>query len=241
VYPGDEVDVCVVPCYEPHWEHPKRFEWWYRTAWRRAGSDYVYYDRPDNCRTGTTDFGLIDTQFSGPNWDIETTRAHQRGQGIYLYEPASDDPELCPGGDWSRYECSLCGKFVKPFSDDQGELICPWCEVTGLVLIDDEQLDRLEQVREFARSMGLSAQLEHQLDFLNYGYGNGQQCQLGYDFAPHSFAFAHYLLPHAAKSGQRTFSYNGGLIYQGPGSPGDGSFPSLTVSLAEGTGWFCHT
>ena len=34
---------------------------------------------------------------------------------------------------------------------------------------------------------------------------------------------------------------NGGLIFQGPGLPADGSFPSLTVSLASGTGWFCHT
>jgi hypothetical protein len=42
-------------------------------------------------------------------------------------------------------------------------LICPKCEVTGLVITADEQLDRLEQVREFARSMGLSQQLERQL------------------------------------------------------------------------------
>jgi len=32
-----------------------------------------------------------------------------------------------------------------------------------------------------------------------------------------------------------------GLIFQGPSAPADGSFPSLTVSLASGTGWFCHT
>jgi hypothetical protein len=31
------------------------------------------------------------------------------------------------------------------------------------------------------------------------------------------------------------------LIYQGPNCPADGSFPSLCVSLAPGTGWFVHT
>jgi hypothetical protein len=30
----------------------------------------------------------------------------------------------------------------------------------SLVILDDEQLERLEQVREFARSMSLSEQLE---------------------------------------------------------------------------------
>jgi hypothetical protein len=43
------------------------------------------------------------------------------------------------------------------------------------------------------------------------------------------------------EGGQRKFSFNGGLIYQGPDSPADGSFPSLCVGLASGTGWFCHT
>ena len=29
------------------------------------------------------------------------------------------------------------------------DLVCPWCDVTGLVITDEEQLDRLEQVRDF--------------------------------------------------------------------------------------------
>jgi hypothetical protein len=32
----------------------------------------------------------------------------------------------------------------------------------------------------------------------------------------------------------------GGLIYQGPACPGDGSFPSLTVNLSSDHGWFRH-
>jgi hypothetical protein len=84
---------------------------------------------------------------------------------------------------------------------------------------------------------------ERQLCFLARHWSGEQtdQCVLSYDFAPHSFSFCRHILPAYARSGERTFSYNGGLIFQGPRCPGDGSFPSLSVSLAEGTGWFCHT
>src|SRR5262249_15749367 len=153
---------------------------------------------------------------------------------------ASDYPELCPGEDWSRYECSLCKKFVKPFlrdrepdSEEDCTLICPWCEATGLIILDDEQLDRLEEVREFARSISLSRQLERQLDFLanyaNHDDGPKRQCVLSYDFAPYSFSFAHFALPKlAGEKPERKFWFNGGLIFQGPSVPADGSFPSLT-------------
>ena len=165
--------------------------------------------------------GLIDAGMSGPNWDKQTMHEHFQGKGKWLYEPASDDPELCPGGDWSRYECGTCGKFVKPFSNDEGDLICPTCEATGLVILDEEQLDRLEQVREFARLMGLESALERQLCFLarHWSGEKTDQCVLYYDFAPHSFSFCRYILPAYARSGERTFSYNGGLIFQGPSSP----------------------
>jgi hypothetical protein len=46
------------------------------------------------------------------------------------------------------------------------ERLCPTCEVPGLVILNDEQLDRREHVREFAPSIGLSQQLERQLCFL---------------------------------------------------------------------------
>jgi hypothetical protein len=105
-------------------------------------------------------------------------------------------------------------------------------------MFNPEDLDHLEQVREFARAAGPSDQLERQLHyFADYGQ-HGNQCVLGKDFAPHSFSFALYR-PGAKDA--RKFVLNGGLIYQGPTSPADGSFPSLTVSLSSGTGWFCHT
>jgi hypothetical protein len=113
------------------------------------------------------------------------------------------------------------------------------------VILDDEQLDRLEQLPEFARLMGLGLQLERHICWLaDYGRNPdppSRQCLLGYDFAPHSFSFAHYLLPDSTGDGKRQLYLNGGLIYRGPESPANGSFPSLTVSVASGTGWFCHS
>jgi hypothetical protein len=246
IKPGDEVDLCIMPRYAPRYESQTMFHWMYQVAYRRPGSSWPTYESPRGCWISPWDFGLIDASSNSPNWDKTTCDEHYAGRGKWLYEPAYDDPELCPGGDWSRYECSVCGKFVKPFSNDVGELLCPTCEVPGLVILDDETLDRLEQVRDFARSIGLSRQLERQLNWLD-GYGDHdpderkRQCILGYDFAPHSFSFCHYRLPKYTDDGQRKFSFNGALIYQGPGAPADGSFPSLCVSLASGTGWFCHT
>ena len=238
ISPGDEVDICVCPRYEPRWNYPQWFEWYYSVAWRRPGRDHVYDDMKDRIRIGTWQFGLVDASSSSPNWDIETCHANHEGKGVWLYSPASDDPEICPGADWSRYECDGCGRFVAPFSNDQGDLICPTCEATGLVITQIEVLDYLETVRENARLMGLGRQLERQLNYLATYGGHNYQCLLGKDFAPYSFDFALY---RPGVKDARKFVFNGGLIYQGPSCPADGSFPSLTVSLASGSGWFCHT
>jgi hypothetical protein len=243
--PGDEVDICVMPRYAPKCDSRTMFHWMYQVAYRGPGSSWPNYESPRRCWISPWDFGLIDASTNSPNWDKATCDDHYAGKGKWLYEPASDDPELCPGGDWSRYECDICGKYVKPFSNDEGDLICPTCEVTGLVILDDEQLDRLEQVRDFARSIRLSEQLERQLGYLaDYGRNGdrpSRQCVLSYDFALHSFSFAHYWLPDSTGDGKRQLWLNGGLIYSGPTSPGDGSFPALTVNLHNGIGWICHT
>jgi Domain of unknown function (DUF4120) len=91
-----------------------------------------------------------------------------------------------------------------------------------------------DKVKAFAEQVGLADQLQRRLDWLShYGAFEEYECRMGRDFAPHSFSFAMF------KDGK--YSFRGGLIYQGPDSPADGSFPSLTVSLASGTGWFVHT
>jgi hypothetical protein len=236
---GKEVDVCVIPMYGPRHDSEKCFHWFYRAAYRSpCGSGWANYHQPGGGLIAPWDFGMIDPSMAGPNWDDETMRDHHQGKGKWLYEPASDDPELCPGGDWSRYLCDGCERYVTPFCNDQGDLICPMCEATGLVVTQPEVLEHLDSVRESARQMGLSAQLERQLNYLATYGGHNYQCLLGKDFAPYSFDFALY---RPGVKDARKFVFNGGLIYQGPSCPADGSFPSLTVSLASGTGWFCHT
>ncbi len=105
----------------------------------------------------------------------------------------------------------------------------------------------------FAATIGAVDQLVDKLTYLaSYGGDSAAvRCTLHKDFAPHSFGFSlekpdlDFLtksnggLPAADPKWKHWFS--GGLIYQGPDSPADGSFPSLTVSLAEGVGWFVHT
>jgi len=242
--PGDEVDICLVPWYCPRYDSQTCFHWVYRVAYRRPGSScYPTYQRNDGCWLGEWDFGLVEcTKY---HYDSKEQRDLWDGKGKLLYHPVSDDRAICPGGDYSIYTCSICGEVVKPFSNDEGELICPYCEATGLVVMDDEQLDRIEQVREFARSIGKLAQFESQLDYLA-GYGaNGEparkQCMLGYDFASHSFGFCLFTPAVHSSTHKRERYFNGGLIFSGQGSPNDGSFPALTVSLSSHVGWFCHT
>lgn len=103
--------------------------------------------------------------------------------------------------------------------------------------------EHLEEVRQFADKMNLRVQLEDQLTSLGSWFHEctGTECpyeiELHKDFAAYSFTFLVYRnLPEG-----RLFAMNGGLIYQGPGLPADGSFPQLTVSLHPGIGWFVHT
>jgi hypothetical protein len=244
IQPGEQVDICIVPCYVPRHNSDTCFHWDYRVAWRRPKvGAYPIYAHPRGSWISPWDFGLHEcTKF---NFNIEEYGELRDGKGKYLYEPASDDPELCPGGDYSAYYCDKCERYQQPFSNDDGELGCPYCDTEGLVIIDEGTLSQLEQAREFARSIGLLSQLEHQLEWLaTYAKHEGsprRQCILGGDFATYSFSFAHYELPNGEPESKRRFWFNGGLIYQGPTQPADGSFPSLTVSLHRNTGWFCHT
>ena len=94
--------------------------------------------------------------------------------------------------------------------------------------------EHLVKAKAFAKQIGKLEQLESQLEWLdNYAGREVTECYLYQDFAPHSFEFV------IMKNNERWF--NGGLIYQGPDQPGDGSFPALTVSLDSSQGWGIHT
>lgn len=116
--------------------------------------------------------------------------------------------------------------------------------------VNPQAIPRLLEAVKFATEHGLLEQLLDQLDYLRH-YANGDdcsydkslgkdtRCSLYEDFAPLSFTFN--IEYRTAPDAPWKRMFNGGLIYQGPGQPADGSMPSLTVSLAEGVGWFVHT
>lgn len=110
-----------------------------------------------------------------------------------------------------------------------------------MLVVDDDTAPYLAKQLEFADSIGLRQQLDSKLEYLRtYAAHRGEdnvRCELYPDFAPHSFRFVMKI----RKEEKFEYWFNGGLIYQGPDSPANGSFPSLTVSLAEGIGWFVHT
>ena len=105
--------------------------------------------------------------------------------------------------------------------------------------VSQEVLNDLLRMVEFAKDHGIYDQLHQQLAWLA-GYAGGEYCGVSVvlypDFAFMSLGF------NISKSGVHWFT--GGLIYDGPGAPCDGSFPQLTVSIGEhdkkGT-WSCHT
>jgi hypothetical protein len=110
--------------------------------------------------------------------------------------------------------------------------------------------EHFEKVMQFAAQMGLVEQLYSRLDYLSsyanrkgctYAKDEGKntRCYLYSDFAPHSFAFT--MMRQEELDGEWEMWFNGGLIYQGPECPADGSAPSFTVSLDKATGWFIHT
>jgi hypothetical protein len=95
--------------------------------------------------------------------------------------------------------------------------------------------DYLQAVRDFADAQGIRDNLEETLNYLDhYGEPGTTRCTIGPDFAPHSFTLV-------MERNGRPLWY-GGMIYQGPRQPLDGSGPAFTVSLgAPKQGWSIHT
>ncbi len=262
--------ICITSRYGPRYDTRNYFEHYYSVSWRfprtepvaEGEREYFSHDSeyrfrntegdPDTlykensyCKANTWDFGLLGVNGSGmPQYD-ETEHAKERdGKAGFLYVPASDDPDECPGGDYSLYFCDHCNRFVVPHSDDSGTLRCPMCDYVGLMMQNEKVCDYLEGVREKAHAMGIGRDLERKIGQLynmtftctrdDEGFDRKleqtRRVIIGKDFAPLSFDWALYRPP--VQSGKdRTFVMNGGLIYHGPTCPGDGSSPSLTVDM----------
>lgn len=130
-----------------------------------------------------------------------------------------------------------------------------------MLVIDKEAIPRFLEIMKFAAENDLLTQLVDQLDYLSsyanregcrYDINKGKNtcCTLGMDFAPMSMSISMeccetwYKDPelHARQGGKWEHWWIGGLIYQGPTQPADGSAPSLTVSLDPCKhGWGIHT
>jgi hypothetical protein len=111
-----------------------------------------------------------------------------------------------------------------------------------VLIVNELAKEHLEKVRGFARSMNLEEKLERQLQYLGsyacHEEPEKTRCNLYTDFAPHSFTFR---MEMKNKQGEYEPWFFGGLIYNGPDSPNDGSFPALTVSFDNSIGWSVHT
>jgi hypothetical protein len=108
--------------------------------------------------------------------------------------------------------------------------------------------EHLDEVRDWARQNQLLEKLDTALFDLGEVIGRSNYVELYSDFAPHSFTFCLYRIanpeaPRGTPIERGRFVFNGGLIYHGPDSPGDGSFPALSVSLSRRTDarWEVHT
>jgi hypothetical protein len=105
---------------------------------------------------------------------------------------------------------------------------------------------KLREAIEFATKNGCLDQLGRDvlrlLHTLTVGMTkeNNRTAELGYDFAPLSMSFAIW----DGERSRENLVFNGGWIYSGPGTPADGSFPSLSVNLVSNGPvhrWSVHT
>ena len=107
--------------------------------------------------------------------------------------------------------------------------------------IRDQQ--HYEEIVAFADRVGLRQQLDDKLLYLDGYAENGEpgksRCILARDFAPYSFGF---VMQVKDSSGEYRTWFQGGVIFHGHhDNGGDGSYPTLAVSLSPGTGWQIHT
>ncbi len=102
-------------------------------------------------------------------------------------------------------------------------------------MLQIQNQDHFDKVKTHAATIGLADNLQTQLDrLLAIAQNTGGVCHLGFDFAPFSFSFA------VIRNGDTII--NGGLIFHGAhDNGGDGSFPTLAVSLSPARGWQIHS
>jgi hypothetical protein len=233
----DAVYVCIVPLREPRRESESGFEWRYRVYWRfpreldegeepywTHSAQYRIRDTTDESkyRNGTYtyaiywDFDLIQVYHDHRVfYDEDESKKWWSGEGGHLYIPGSDDPDECPGPDYSLYQCSNCEKWVQPHSDDDGNLVCPECGPLYGLVHGVKTAEQIERARALASFVGPKCrdELERRLNFLAHreGWGYPSQTLL---YGEDQFSF--YFVMQSFVDGQWKRGMNGGLIMHGP-------------------------
>jgi hypothetical protein len=116
-----------------------------------------------------------------------------------------------------------------------------------MLIIPEETREYFLEVQKIAYDRGLAKEFDDammQAHLYGCDWTDPWNCKftLYKDFAPLSFS---YRIEFRDKEEKDVYIYfcNGGLIYEGPDSPADGSFPSFTVSVGSNNkvGWFMHS
>jgi len=106
--------------------------------------------------------------------------------------------------------------------------------------VHESAKERMEEARAYARANGIEEQLEGRLEYLRTYGGTFEEgpnagkdafkVVLSMDFAPLSFGVAWYRLQLDGTYDEQPFLV-GGMIFEGPQQPGDGSGPAFSVNL----------
>lgn len=239
----DTAYICIVPEYGPIHDSESGFRWWYYINWRfphtepQEGERYKWYwthntqyrvkdkDPEATWRDGSYrymiqyDFGLI--EYNGGDWrqpgpyDEEESSKKYSGKGGFLYDPASDDPEECPGGDYSIYFCDQCQKFVIPWSDDEGNLVCSGCSPLTGMIYDEKTADQIERARALANFVGPECR-NHLEQCINYLGMREAWNRLSRCYLHTEDQFSFYFVLASYDDGKWVRGMNGGLIMHGP-------------------------
>lgn len=100
--------------------------------------------------------------------------------------------------------------------------------------------ERLQEARAYADQIGLRAQFEARLAYLDrYAEPKRTRCVLSPDPAPFSFRF---VMERELDDGSWMVWFEGGLIYHGPHDDrGSGAYPAPAATATPTLGWLIRT
>ncbi len=253
--------LCIATEYGPVYDSRSCFDHSYRVNWRFPRAEPVaegereYFSHHREYRVKTEgdaaeiwkdgsynhaapyDFGLLEYNGSGTPgpWDKDEHDRRRNGAGGYLYVPASDNEKECPGGDYSLYFCDQCNRFVLPWSDDNGNLVCAGCDPLSGIIYDQKTADQIDRARDLADFVGPDARrsFERGIEHLAYTPNGRELPRRAYLHKEDKFSF--YFVISVYSDGKWSRDYNGGLIMHGPHveiTP-DGSYKFTTWDYAE--------